>query len=86
MFTAGAADWVVVGAAAVVDVVGEAGCRAEWHPHITAPSSRVLVSLPGSTRNHFTTFSSENPLHQCAIRIPCAPAPRILFTDTTNIE
>ena len=45
MLTAAAADWVVVGAVVVVDVVGGAWCRVEWQPHITAPSRRTLVSL-----------------------------------------
>ena len=45
MLTAGAADWVVVGAVVVVDVVGGAWCRVEWQPHITAPSRRTLARL-----------------------------------------
>ncbi len=47
MFTAGAADWVVVGAAVVMDVVGEAWCCVEWQPHIAAASSRTAASRAG---------------------------------------
>jgi hypothetical protein len=46
MFTAGAADWVVVGDTLVVNVVvGGAWCCVEWQPDNTAPSKTMLASL-----------------------------------------
>ncbi|OJZ70210.1 hypothetical protein BRW65_20935 [Mycobacterium paraffinicum] len=51
IFTIGAAGALVVGAAvgAVVDVVGEAGCRVEWQPHASAKSSPAPVSQAAGT-------------------------------------
>ena len=45
MFTAGAADWVIVGAAVVVDVVAAGGCCVAWQPHSTAARARMPVSV-----------------------------------------
>jgi hypothetical protein len=63
MRAAGAADWVVVGAAVLVDVVGEAWCGIEWQPHIVAPTWRMVASRAGITalllsmRSRFRLFT-----------------------------
>jgi hypothetical protein len=62
MRAAGAADWVVVGAAALVEVLGEAWCGVEWQPHIVAPTRRMVATRAGITallsmRSRFRLFT-----------------------------